>query len=197
MPSRSRLTATLGRILGSVVHAAAITALAFGNFAYAAAAGAAETPTEPAAEGAGFSAAELEELVGPVALYPDELLAIALPAATYPLQIVQAARFLEKRKTEPELEPDEEWDASILGLLNYPEVIGQGDGRQGDGKGAADHRDRVGQPRGHLRADLPADHGRGVSNDTVPLLLLVALSLLLQAGGRILDRHVRRCRGRL
>jgi hypothetical protein len=123
MPSRSRLTATLGRILGSVVHAAAITALAFGNFAYAAAAGAAETPTEPAAEGAGFSAAELEELVGPVALYPDELLAIALPAATYPLQIVQAARFLEKRKTEPELEPDEEWDASILGLLNYPEVI--------------------------------------------------------------------------
>ncbi|MBW1688959.1 MAG: hypothetical protein JRS35_28365, partial [Deltaproteobacteria bacterium] len=60
MPSRSRLTATLGTILGSVIHAAAITAMAFGNLAYAAAAGAAETPTEPAAADAQLSAAELE-----------------------------------------------------------------------------------------------------------------------------------------
>jgi hypothetical protein len=123
MPSRSRLTATLGSILGSVVHAAAITALVFGNLAFAAAAGAAETPAEPAPPAAGFSAAELDELVAPIALYPDELLAVALPAATYPLQIVQAARFLEKRKSEPDLEPDEDWDESILALLNYPEVI--------------------------------------------------------------------------
>jgi len=123
MPSRSRPSATLGSILGSAIHAAAITALAFGNLAYLAAAGAAETPAEPAAQGARLSAAELEELVGPVALYPDELLAIALPAATYPLQIVQAARFLEKKEEDPELQPDEEWDPSVLGLLNYPEVI--------------------------------------------------------------------------
>ena len=82
MPSRSRLTATLGRILGSVTHAAAITALAFGNLAYAAAAGAAETPSEPAVQGARFSAAELEELVGPVALDPDELLAAGSATAS-------------------------------------------------------------------------------------------------------------------
>lgn len=42
-----------------------------------------------------LSTAELEELVGPIALYPDDLLAIVLPAAAYPLQIVDAARFLE------------------------------------------------------------------------------------------------------
>ena len=42
-----------------------------------------------------LGAGELESLVGPVALYPDDLLAIVLPASTYPLQIVQAARFLE------------------------------------------------------------------------------------------------------
>ena len=48
-------------------------------------------------------------LVGPIALYPDELLAITLPASTYPLEVVQAARYLDKRKTEPELKPNESW----------------------------------------------------------------------------------------
>ena len=42
-----------------------------------------------------LSEAELQELVGPIALYPDDLLAIVLPATTYPLQLVQAQRFLE------------------------------------------------------------------------------------------------------
>ena len=70
-----------------------------------------------------FIAEELEELVAPVALYPDELLAIVLPAAAYPLQIVQAARFLEELKKDDSLQPDEAWDESIVALLNYPEVI--------------------------------------------------------------------------
>ncbi|MDX1498584.1 MAG: DUF3300 domain-containing protein [Woeseiaceae bacterium] len=69
------------------------------------------------------SAAELEELVGPIALYPDDLLAIVLPAATYPLQIVQAGRFLEALENDPSLEPDENWDDSVVALTNYPEVV--------------------------------------------------------------------------
>lgn len=73
--------------------------------------------------GAKFSNQQLDELVGPIALYPDELLAIVLPASTFPLEIVQAARYLEKRKSEPKLEPSESWDSSVLGLLNYPEVV--------------------------------------------------------------------------
>jgi hypothetical protein len=67
--------------------------------------------------------AELEELVGPVALYPDDLLAIVLPASTYPLQIVQAARFLEDRASDDTLKPNPEWDDSIVALLNYPEIV--------------------------------------------------------------------------
>ena len=67
--------------------------------------------------------AELEELVGPIALYPDDLLAIVLPATTYPLQLVQADRFLEDLKNDSSLEPDEAWDDSIIALLNYPEAI--------------------------------------------------------------------------
>jgi hypothetical protein len=65
----------------------------------------------------------LEELVAPIALYPDELLGIALPASTYPLQIVQAARYLEAHKADPSLEPGKDWDDTIVALLNYPEVI--------------------------------------------------------------------------
>jgi hypothetical protein len=70
-----------------------------------------------------LTATELQELVGPVALYPDDLLAIVLPATTYPLEIVQAARFLEQLETDSSLEPDEEWDESIVALLNYPDVV--------------------------------------------------------------------------
>lgn len=66
---------------------------------------------------------ELEELLGPVALYPDDLLAIVLPASTYPLEIVQAARFLDDLATDGSLEPDESWDESVVALLNYPEVV--------------------------------------------------------------------------
>ena len=64
-------------------------------------------------EGALMSATELEELVGPIALYPDDLLAIVLPASTYPLEIVQAARFLEQLEDDKSLEPDESWDDSV------------------------------------------------------------------------------------
>jgi hypothetical protein len=70
-----------------------------------------------------LSGTELEDLVGPVALYPDDLLAIVLPASTYPLEIVQAARFLDELEADSSLEPDEAWDDSVVALLNYPEVI--------------------------------------------------------------------------
>ena len=70
-----------------------------------------------------LSAGELETLVGSIALYPDDLLAIVLPASTYPLQLVQAERFLQDLKVDSELKPDEAWDDSIVALLNYPEAI--------------------------------------------------------------------------
>ena len=70
-----------------------------------------------------LSAQQLEELVGRVALYPDDLVAIILPASTYPLDIVQADRFLQKLKQDKNLKPDQRWDESIRNLLNYPEVI--------------------------------------------------------------------------
>ncbi len=70
-----------------------------------------------------LTAVDLEEMIGPIALYPDDLLAIVLPASVYPLQIVEAARFLEDVKVDPALEPNPDWDDSVVALLNYPEVV--------------------------------------------------------------------------
>ena len=70
-----------------------------------------------------LSHTELQELVGPIALYPDDLLAIVLPASAYPLQVVEAARFLEALESDPTLQPDPDWDDSIVALINYPEVV--------------------------------------------------------------------------
>jgi len=67
----------------------------------------------------------LEKLVGPIALYPDDLVAIILPASTNPLQLVQADRFLDKRKNDPKLAIDDNWDDSVKSLVNYPEVVKQ------------------------------------------------------------------------
>jgi len=70
-----------------------------------------------------MSGLDLEELVGPVALYPDDLLAVILPAAAYPQQIIDAGRFLEDLKSNSALKPNPDWDDSVVALLNYPEVI--------------------------------------------------------------------------
>ena len=73
-----------------------------------------------------LDAEALEMLVAPVALYPDDLLAVVLPASTYPLQVVLAARFLEDGQQSAEgdaAQPSEEWDDAVVALLNYPEVV--------------------------------------------------------------------------
>src|SRR5689334_10302889 len=66
---------------------------------------------------------ELETLVARVALYPDDLVALVLAGSLYPLQIVQAQRYLDDVKTKKDLKPDASWDGSIISLLNYPQII--------------------------------------------------------------------------
>jgi hypothetical protein len=85
----------------------------------------AQQPAAAATASAAASAEDLDKLVGRIALYPDDLVAIILPASTNPLQIVQAERYLAKRKSDPKLEVDAKWDDSVKSLLNYPEVVAQ------------------------------------------------------------------------
>jgi hypothetical protein len=87
--------------------------------------GTAQAQAPAAATGAANPAAaeDLVNLVGPIALYPDDLVAIILPASTNPLQIVQADRFLDKRKTDPKAPLDDRWDDAVKSLLNYPDIV--------------------------------------------------------------------------
>jgi len=75
-----------------------------------------------------FSQDELDELVAPIALYPDDLLTEILMAATYPLEVVQAARFVQENPglTDQALEDavaDRNWDPSVQSLSAFPEVL--------------------------------------------------------------------------
>jgi hypothetical protein len=83
----------------------------------------AQAPAAPAGAAPPTPTAQIDKLVGPIALYPDDLVAIILPASTNPLQIVQADRFLEKRKADPKLPVDDKWDDAVKSLLNYPDVV--------------------------------------------------------------------------
>lgn len=68
------------------------------------------------------SAAELERLASPIALHPDPLIAIILPAAVYPLEIVQAARFVKNTNNIPKLD-QQSWDANVKAVAKFPDLI--------------------------------------------------------------------------
>jgi hypothetical protein len=75
-----------------------------------------------------FSQAELEQMLAPIALYPDSLLTHILIASTYPLEIIQAQRWLTNH---PNSDADDiadgvenkDWDASVKALMPFPRVI--------------------------------------------------------------------------
>lgn len=75
-----------------------------------------------------WSAAELDQMLAPVALYPDTVLTHVLIAATYPLEVVQASRWL---KGNPNLNAEEavravedkNWDPSVKALVAFPQLL--------------------------------------------------------------------------
>ena len=83
--------------------------------------------TEAPADGK-FDASHLEQIVAPIALYPDSLLMQILMASTYPLEVVEAARWVE---ANPKVTGDaidaaikkEDWDASVKSLCRLPDVL--------------------------------------------------------------------------
>jgi hypothetical protein len=71
---------------------------------------------------------QLEQLASPIALYPDSLLSQILRASTYPLVVVEAARW-QKANKKLEGEPlaqaleKQSWDPSVKSLVNFPQVL--------------------------------------------------------------------------
>ncbi len=90
---------------------------------------AAPPPAAPAATEK-FSVEQLDALLAPIALYPDPLLAQVLMASAYPVQIVQAQRWLDdpvhKSLSGAALEralQAENWDPSVKSLVPFPQVL--------------------------------------------------------------------------
>jgi hypothetical protein len=79
-------------------------------------------------EGPSFRPEEVDQMVAPIALYPDSLLAQVLAASTYPLEIVQAARFVQQNKDLKgeklmQAAKDKEWEPSVKAMLEFPDVL--------------------------------------------------------------------------
>ncbi len=85
----------------------------------------------PIATGApAYSAMQLEQLLAPIALYPDQLLGPILMGSTYPLEIVAADRWLQNAANASlqgaqlaEALQQEPWDQSIKALVPFPQVL--------------------------------------------------------------------------
>jgi len=79
-----------------------------------------------------FNTEQLDAMLAPIALYPDDLLMQTLMATTYPVQIVEAARWL-KSDNNKDLKGDElaralepfQWDPSVKSLVPFPQVLEQ------------------------------------------------------------------------
>ncbi len=79
-----------------------------------------------------FTQQDLDQLLAPIALYPDNLLAQILMASTYPLEVVLAARWLRdnpnvKDKALEDAMQKQTWDPSVKGLTAVPQVLKQMD----------------------------------------------------------------------
>src|SRR5262245_1023436 len=88
----------------------------------------AQAPAQGQGEPPPFKPEEIEAMVAPIALYPDDLLSQVLMAATYPLEIVQAARWA---KANPNVKGDaavkavesQPWDVSVKSLVAFPQIL--------------------------------------------------------------------------
>jgi len=87
-----------------------------------------DTSSQAPVVNAPLTPAQLEQLVAPIALYPDSLVAQILAASTYPAEIVEADRWMQQH---PELKGEQlgqavntqPWDPSVKALTEFPSVL--------------------------------------------------------------------------
>src|ERR1700682_1817390 len=84
--------------------------------------------SQPPPQAAQQSPEQLQELVAPIALYPDALVAQILSAATYPDQVVEAGKWMQQNKSLQGAQLGQEvdkqsWDPSVKALTQFPAVL--------------------------------------------------------------------------
>lgn len=90
-----------------------------------------------------YSQAELDQMLAPIALYPDTVLSHVLIAATYPLEVVQAARWTRNNpgysgQDAVAMVEDQDWDPSVKALVAFPELLDRMDQDLGWTQGLGD-----------------------------------------------------------
>ncbi len=110
----------MGMVLAAMVLATVLACLpVFADGDYTA------PPVTPPPEGVGqppMTADQLDELLSPIALYPDPLLAQILPAAAEPDDIAAAAAWIAAGN-DPNQIDDQPWDPSVQAIARYPSVL--------------------------------------------------------------------------
>ncbi len=116
----------LPQMFRSAAATLCVALIAFGNPSFLT--GQTQQQAGPSEEAAKIPDDQLDSLVAPVALYPDQLLAQVLAASTYPLEIVQLQQFLDRH---PDLKDQaladavmkQDWDPTVQALAGLPEVV--------------------------------------------------------------------------
>ncbi len=88
----------------------------------------AQTPSPSPAQQKKVPPEQLDSLVAPIALYPDDLLAQTLAASTYPLEVIQLKQWMEKNKNLKDKAlvdavAKQPWDPSVQSMAVFPEVV--------------------------------------------------------------------------
>ncbi len=94
--------------------------------------------TPPAPRNAAATQQELDQMLAPIALYPDSLLSQIFMASTYPLEVVEAARWSRANpglsgQQAVDAAAERDWDASVKSLAAFPQVLRVSAGACDDG----------------------------------------------------------------
>ncbi len=113
------LCATAAAVALALAGGPEIAALPLGGTAFAQQAG---------QQGAPLTAPQLQALVAPIALYPDSLLSQVLMAATYPLEVAEAASWFKsnsnlKGQALQDALKNQSWDNSVKSLVSFPDAL--------------------------------------------------------------------------
>src|ERR1700716_3948905 len=88
-----------------------------------------QSTDQASAPAAKQSPKDLQQLVAPIALYPDALVAQILAASTYPTQIVEAERWMQRHSNlkgdelAKEVDKQKDWDPSVKAMAQFPSVL--------------------------------------------------------------------------
>lgn len=111
-----KLNSTIIRIVVSAIMIASAMATAFPALAQAA------SPSVQTPGANRLTPSELQEVLGPIALYPDPLLANVLAASVYPDEVAEAAKFAAT-KPNPEQIKAKPWEDPVKAVTEFPDVI--------------------------------------------------------------------------